>query len=640
MESRSLINKKLLSAMEDIESNEMDPLMVAWESKMSQQKSTRNKYKPHWRGFVQWMKGNSEMDNLESIVDPDWLLQSIETYFEQQHAAGRTFSHLNQSICALQELFGAVSATNKLRAGHLKVRSNRVKGLLKNAQLRGNELKYDGSRDFAEFLPKMLSMDDRKRVMRAMSPVHAMAFAVCLQSLMRGDSLRSCVLAGVSFTWYEESFPDSLPYLRFLTKHKNSGNVLRLHGACRHTDVEVCAMGATCRYFVWRFDIIGEALPDFLAPNRAWYEGANLYPVTDRGMYNAFNKVSKELGLDIGKVTHMRELGARYLETVPYITEEDITRLGKWLDGDGSKVSSVARKYYFTGVAHKAMVAAGGHSKHTRVCIPRQRVTPPRELLEKIFPGLEDTMAAVVGRTDGVKDEAALLFLRTLELARVVFLQDCALLQASQGTSNPVFDHPVFKCPSWPRYKAKVLRAVTQVQTRNKSGLDEAFIHMFTHHTVATDQTLKMLQMEVKECKTMIENLSQSTRVGEVEKRTRPLMHSVKPPPPAPMNCKPFSSIDDLWQQMSNGHHNSRFCSYLEAEEHHPGWRKDAPKQSMKRKFWMKLKKLHEYMKCALEMSSEPATLAHLRTYMEDEGIGLGTLLQRMESSKGVPLPL
>lgn len=185
--------------------------------------------------------------------------------------------------------------------------------------------------------------------------------------------MRECSLAGLSFTWYEESGPDPLPYLRILTKHKNNGNMLRLHGACRHLDVELCALEATCRYLVCRFDILGEALPDFLSPDRAWYDASKLYPVTDRGMNAAFKKISDELGLDLSKVTHMREFGARYLETLPNINEEDVTWPCKWLDGgDGGKFSSIARTNYFTNVAHKAMVAASGHSDYTNVCIPRQ----------------------------------------------------------------------------------------------------------------------------------------------------------------------------------------------------------------------------------------------------------------------------
>eukprot|EP00963_Diacronema_lutheri_P001085 scaffold68_cov340-Pavlova_lutheri.AAC.38 len=181
-------------------SKELDPLLVEWEAKMSQQKSTRAKYKPHWRVFVNGMSKSEEFGGLADIVDLDWLLQMTEAYVDGQHADGRTFSHLNQCVCALQELFSAVTATNKLRAAHLKVRSHRVKGVLKNARHRGNELKHDGSKDYASFLPKMMSIQDRKRVMNAMSLVHAMAFSICFQTLMRGDSLRECALVGLSFT--------------------------------------------------------------------------------------------------------------------------------------------------------------------------------------------------------------------------------------------------------------------------------------------------------------------------------------------------------------------------------------------------------------------------------------------------------
>lgn len=168
--------------MNDCESKELEPLLVEWEAKMSQQKSTRAKYKSHWKGFVQLMRRSEEFGGLHDIGEPDWLLQMVEAYVDEQHAAGWTFSHLNQCVCALQELFSAVNATNKLFAVHLKVRSHRVKGLLNNAWHRGNELKDDGSNDYASFLPKMRSIEERKRVMIAMSPLHAMACSVCFQT--------------------------------------------------------------------------------------------------------------------------------------------------------------------------------------------------------------------------------------------------------------------------------------------------------------------------------------------------------------------------------------------------------------------------------------------------------------------------
>eukprot|EP00963_Diacronema_lutheri_P001086 scaffold68_cov340-Pavlova_lutheri.AAC.39 len=243
---------------------------------------------------------------------------------------------------------------------------------------------------------------------------------------------------------------------------------------------------------------------------------------------HAFKKVSDELGLDLGKVTHMREFGARFFETLPYINEEDITRLGKWLDGgDGAKVSSVVRTNYFTNVAHKAMVAAGGHSDYTNVCMPCQQEQPHPELLRKIFP--------------------TLLFLRTLELARVVFLQDCALLRSTQGSSNAVFGHPVFKCPYWPRFKSKIVRAQSSGGMRSHDTLNQSFMHMFTQHSVAVDHKLKALNEEVRECKSMIAELSKNSLGKALEGTRRMVAHAVKPPPHAPTNCKQFSSLHDLW---------------------------------------------------------------------------------------------
>eukprot|EP00963_Diacronema_lutheri_P001087 scaffold68_cov340-Pavlova_lutheri.AAC.40 len=56
---------------------------------------------------------------------------------------------------------------------------------------------------------------------------------------------------------------------------------------------------------------------------------------------------------------------------------------------------------------------------------------------------------------------------------------------------------------------------------------------------------------------------------------------------------------------MTNSNYSSAQCSYMKAEEHHPGWRKDPPTQSSRRKFWMKLKRFHEYVTASLESSHE-----------------------------------
>ena len=53
----------------------------------------------------------------------------------------------------------------------------------------------------------------------------------------------------------------------------------------------------------------------------------------------------------------------------------------------------------------------------------------------------------------------------------------------------------------------------------------------------------------------------------------------------------------------------------------------------------MRLKRLHEYVTAALEHSCESDVLEALEQYMKAEKIGLGSLLQRMESSRGISMP-
>lgn len=156
----------------------------------------------------------------------------------------------------------------------------------------------------------------------------------------------------------------------------------------------------------------------------------------------------------------------------------------------------------------------------------------------KIFPGLGEVTSAVVNMTDGVKDEVALLFLRTEELARVVFLQDCALFHSTQGTSNPVFGHPLFECPYWSRFKTKVTRAQSSGSMRPHDTLSRSFMHMFTQHLVAVVHKLKELNDEVRECKSMIAKSSEGSSSKATEGTRRRVAHAIKSPPHPPTNCK------------------------------------------------------------------------------------------------------
>jgi len=173
----------------------------------------------------------------------------------------------------------------------------------------------------------------------------------------------------------------------------------------------VCAMGALFRYLVWKFDIFGDRWPDFTGPGRRWYPTCKLYDVTDSAMDTAFRQVLAEYSHNVGKITHMRKLGAMHMSRLPYVLENSIQGLGFWKELDGGRSSKVMQNSYM-GVNPTACMHATEHPRHDLVLLARQRVDPLESLCSMVFPNLARHKEAVTARLPNkiTKDLPALRF--------------------------------------------------------------------------------------------------------------------------------------------------------------------------------------------------------------------------------------
>src|ERR1700721_467182 len=116
---------------------------------------------------------------------------------------------------------------------------------------------------------------------------------------------------------------------------------------------------------------------------------------------------------------------------------------------------------YLSHLPKKFMGGGAGFSCHEGgFFLPRAQVAPPPELLQKIWPWVEEWKERFRKRSsrktweEGGLDEddiAGQGFLALLCHLRVVLLQDLAVLQP-EYPNLPFFQHEIFSMPGWTSY--------------------------------------------------------------------------------------------------------------------------------------------------------------------------------------------
>ena len=143
---------------------------------------------------------------------------------------------------------------------------------------------------------------------------------------------------------------------------------------------------------------------------------------------------------------------------------------------------------------------AGFTSEEGGYFIPRAQVVPPPELLQKIWPWVEEWEERFRKRSlrktweEGGLDEddvAGQGFLALLCHLRVVLLQDLAVLQPDYP-DLPFFQHEVFSMPSWIPY-SEVVRAAVLDPECSRSLLLEQVLPEVSHAVYNTRDSLHHL---------------------------------------------------------------------------------------------------------------------------------------------------
>ena len=140
---------------------------------------------------------------------------------------------------------------------------------------------------------------------------------------------------------------------------------------------------------------------------------------------------------------------------------------------------------------------AGFTSDEGGYFLPRAQAAPPPELLEKIWPWVEEWEERFRQRSmrktwdEGGLDEddvAGQGFLAVLRHLRVVLLQDLAVLQPDYP-DLPFFQHEVFSMPSWASY-SEVVRAAVLDPDYSRSLLLEQVLPEVSHAVYSTRDSL------------------------------------------------------------------------------------------------------------------------------------------------------
>lgn len=104
--------------------------------------------------------------------------------------------------------------------------------------------------------------------------------------------------------------------------------------------------------------------------------------------------------------------------------------------------------------------------------VPRSEIQPPDNLLNEVFPWIEDEMT---NHQNGECDVADKYFLRLLKHLRSVFIQDAAFL-IERFPSNPLFGHKLFRTDSFGVFSEKV-RKHQQIHGQKDAGMER--LHSF-----------------------------------------------------------------------------------------------------------------------------------------------------------------
>ncbi|KAJ3495160.1 hypothetical protein NMY22_g19973 [Coprinellus aureogranulatus] len=214
--------------------------------------------------------------------------------------------------------------------------------------------------------------------------------------------------------------------------------------------------------------------------------------------------LSFKLAYDIfcQKVTHTGRVRAAE-DGIEYgATIEGVKALGLWSQ-DGS-----FRKSYDRSLPIDAMLALAyfNGEKKNSYFVAREFLEPPSELLEQIFPWVEEAEAAYQTRLaklgNTAKDESLVNFLRVLRFFRRVLLQDIAVISyKNPNLKMTILEYAPFNTPCFDAFKERtgfVLQKAEAEFRERRDNLPDMIVQAISGHmqAVYAQQILQQRQLQ------------------------------------------------------------------------------------------------------------------------------------------------
>ena len=227
----------------------------------------------------------------------------------------------------------------------------------------------------------------------------------------------------------------------------------------RAKDVLQCPQSKMAFYFLYRFDISDEELPNFES-NENWFDiklfrssktQEKKIAVSYHAHLRAVQNCYKKCGFRAPKKTRlMRGDSVRYAEAKG-LSREERCQMGRWENGSMDAC-------YGRTLPINAMRTMAGFSATIRNYKIHRDITVPDHLLKKVFPGIEVLYQEELRKDHNHQVYAKLQFLELLLYFRKVILQDSCRLMVKYP-DHPIFAHPVFSDPAYLEFQEEVIDA-------------------------------------------------------------------------------------------------------------------------------------------------------------------------------------
>ena len=354
------------------------------------------------------------------------------------------------------------------------------------------------------------------------------------------------------------------------------------------------------------------------------------------------------------KTTHLRTLGARQLDDHQCTTRYDVQAAGRWSQNRMDK-------HYLNDVSVSNVLAASGAPDAHSYCLPRGRVTPPKELSRLIWPEMDAVVDAysALPMEARDKDTAIAFFLEAMLRGRDILLQDCAVLMEELPTCA-LWRHPVFSHPMWEEFQQRVLHVHTTddslVKLEQASDIMELkmAVHGVAHSIMGKLDSLSTASSSKQQpvaqvvpshgvcikCKQVAANppLSedQPNTAPEAPDATTSMPSQLRQLPTLPQEFAIFSGPLELWEAYATG--SNTFLSYKEAEEKTKRKWRDAETSERRKKNQQIWYKITTFAKLVEGHSQGPmdCLLKLDRLLRNQPSWRLGTLLGKLPDKKWV----